>query len=186
MTTEGTLSTDVSEHDHQLGPADAPVSLLEYGDFECPFCGRAYPVVKEVRSRFEGRLRFAFRHFPRPEHAHARQAAEAAEAAGAQGEQHFWHMHDLLFEHQAALHDADLLAYAETCGLDVERFRDDLERHVYRERVHKDLLSAVHHGVHGTPTFFVNGQRYEGADTVAELVVAIEAELAKARRLTNT
>src|SRR4030081_3579465 len=103
-----------AERDHILGPADAPVTLVEYGDFECPFCGRSYPAVKAIRRRLGDRLRFVFRHFPRPEHAHARHAAEAAEAASTQGR--FWQMHDMLFEHQGALEDTDLVGYAAATG----------------------------------------------------------------------
>ena len=144
-----------AERDHSLGPADAPVTLVEYGDFECPFCGRSYPAVKQIRRELSDRLRFVFRHFPRPEHPHARHAAEAAEVASAQG--HFWQMHDMLFEHQGALEDRDLVGYAAAIGLDVGRFEHDLSTHVYLERVHADLKSAARSGAHGTPTFFING-----------------------------
>jgi protein-disulfide isomerase len=163
--------------DHTLGQTDAQVTLVEYGDFECAFCERAYPVVKELRRRFSGRLRFVFRHFPRPEHPHARHSAEAAEAAAAQGEQHFWEMHDTLFEHQQALEDADLLRYAADLGLDVARFESELAQHLYRERVHLDLESAVRSGAYGTPTFFVNGRKHEGPDTLEDLLGAVEAAL---------
>jgi protein-disulfide isomerase len=122
----------------------------------------AYPEVKEIQQRLGNQLRFVYRHFPRPEHPHARHAAEAAECAAAQGEEHFWSMHDALFEHQHALEDADLIRYAENIGLDMERFRRDLNNHTYLRRVQEDLKSAQLSGVHGTPTFFINGQRYEG------------------------
>jgi protein-disulfide isomerase len=156
------LAVPVSERDHSLGRADAPVTLLEYGDFECPFCGMAYPDIKHIKSRMGDRLRFVYRHFPRPEHPHARHAAEAAECAGAQGEQHFWVLHDQLFEHQQALDDAHLLEYATETGLDMDQFREDFARHSGRERVQDDLKSAVRSDVHGTPAFFINGQRYQG------------------------
>ena len=159
-----------AERDHILGPADAPVTLVEYGDFECPFCARSYPAVKQIRRELGDRLRFVFRHFPRPEHPHARHAAEAAEAAAAQG--HFWHMHDMLFEHQRALEDKDLVGYAAAIGLDVDRFEHDLTTHVYLERVHADLQSAARNGVHGTPTFFINGVKHEGPDTFDDLMSA--------------
>src|SRR5438105_6952804 len=127
-----------AERDHILGPADAPVTLVEYGDFECPFCARSYPAVRAIRRQLGDQLRFVYRHFPRPEHPHARHAAEAAEAAASQGEDHFWAMHDVLFEHQQALDDEHLVAYAAQLGLDVERFSHDLEHHLYVERVHED------------------------------------------------
>jgi protein-disulfide isomerase len=168
------LSVAVTDVDHSIGPVNAPVTLVEYGDFECPFCGAAYPVVKQIREIMGDRLRFVFRHFPRPEHPHARHAAEAAEAAAAQGEPQFWGMHDALFEHQNALEDADLIAYATGLNLDTQRFRHDLEQHTYRERVHADLLSASQSGVHGTPTFFINGRKHEGPDTLADLLEALE------------
>jgi len=171
------LSVAVSEVDHALGTADAPITLVEYGDFECPFCARSYPAVKALRAHFGVQLRFVFRHFPRPEHAHARAAAEAAESAAAQGEAHFWQMHDWLFEHQQTLETADLLHYASGAGLDVARFRSDLEQHVYRERVHADIESGVRSGVYGTPTFFVNGIKHEGPDTYDDLLPAIQARL---------
>ena len=166
------LSVPISEADHSLGPRDARITLVEYGDFECPFCGAAYPVVKTVRERLTD-LRFVYRHFPRPEHPHARHAAEASEAAAAQGETFFWQMHDALFEHQQALEDGDLVRYAADLGVDVDRFRRDLEQHTYLEHVHADLLSATHSGVHGTPTFFVNGQKHEGSNTLDDLLEAI-------------
>ena len=165
----GHLAVPVSERDHALGPPDAPVTLLEYGDFECPFCGLAYPEVKQIRQRLGDRLRFVYRHFPRPEHAHARHAAEAAESAAAQGEPFFWAMHDALFEHQQALDDTHLLQYAGEIGLDTERFASDMAQHRYLERVHQDLLGAVNSDVSGTPTFFINGQRYEGLARASDL-----------------
>jgi protein-disulfide isomerase len=145
------------------------VTLVEYGDFECPFCGRAYPDLKHIRQRLGDRLRFVYRHFPRPEHPHARHAAEAAECAAAQGEDHFWAMHDLLFEHQHALDDAHMVQYAGDIGLDRERFSQDMAHHTYLERVHQDLEGGVHSGVHGTPTFFINAEKYEGRARATDL-----------------
>src|SRR5437660_1981209 len=171
------LSQPVTARDHAAGSPDAPVTLVEYGDFECPFCGMAYPEIKDIRARLGDRVRFVYRHFPRPEHPHARHAAEAAECAASQGEDHFWAMHDVLFEHQQALDDEHLVAYAAQLGLDVERFSHDLEHHLYVERVHEDLESAVHNGVHGTPTFFINGQRYEGPARRDDLYRAITSRL---------
>jgi protein-disulfide isomerase len=171
------LRQPVSEVDHTLGAADAPVTLVEYGDFECPFCARSYPAVKALRERFEGQVRFVFRHFPRPEHPHARHAAEAAEAAAAQGEEHFWEMHDWLFEHQRTLDTADLLAQAVELGLDRARFQHEVDQHVHRARVQGDIDSGIRSGVHGTPTFFINGDKHEGPDTFDDLRTAIEAQL---------
>jgi len=170
------LSSPVDpEQDHVAGPANAPITLVEYGDFECPFCGRSYPAVRRIRGELGDRLRFVFRHFPRPEHAHARHAAEAAEAASAQG--HFWEMHDQLFEHQDALTDSDLVQYAANLGLDLVRFRQDLTSHVYVDRVQRDIQSGAHSDVHGTPTFFINGVKHEGPDTFDDLMSAIRQQL---------
>lgn len=163
-----------AEQDHVLGQADAPITLVEYGDFECPFCGRAYPAVRRIRRELGDRLRFVFRHFPRPEHPHARHAAETAEAASAQG--HFWEMHDQLFEHQDALTDSDLVQYAVDIGLDVERLQHDLSSHVYVERVQRDIQSVAYSDVHGTPTFFINGLKHEGPDTFDDLMRAIQQQ----------
>jgi len=171
------LSQPVNARDHAAGSPDAPVTLVEYGDFECPFCGMAYPEIKDIRQRLGDRLRFVYRHFPRPEHPHARHAAEAAEAAAAQGEQHFWAMHDALFEHQHALEDAQLVLYASDIGLDTGRFSQDLGQHIYRHRIQEDLESGAHSGVHGTPTLFVNGVRYEGLPSTAELYRVLLSEL---------
>jgi formate-nitrite transporter family protein len=156
------LAVPVGDRDHALGPSDAEVTLVEYGDFECPFCGMAYPDIKDIRGRLGNRLRFVYRHFPRPEHPHARHAAEAAECAAAQSEDQFWAMHDLLFEHQQALEDEHLAQYASNIGLDVARFSHDLNHHAYLQRVQQDLQGAVRSDVHGTPTFFINGERYQG------------------------
>src|SRR5258708_31719488 len=156
------------DRDDILGRADAPVTMVEYGDFECPFCARSYPAVQAIRRQLGDRLRFVFRHFPRPDHPHARHAAEAAETASAQG--HFWQMHDMLFEHQGALEDRDLVGYAAAIGLDVGRFEHDLTTHVYLERVHAHLQSAARSGAHVTPTFFINGIKHEGEDTFGDLM----------------
>jgi len=163
------LVVPVSARDHVWGPADAPITLVEYGDFECPFCKMAYPDLKELRRRLGDRLRIVFRHFPRPEHPHARHAAEAAEAAAAQGEQHFWAMHDALFEHQQALDDVHLRHYASEIGLDPQRFSADMAYHRYLERVHQDLEGGAHSDVHGTPAFFINGERFAGGARTNEL-----------------
>jgi protein-disulfide isomerase len=155
------LTLPVSGRDHILGPANAPVTLLEYGDYECPYCGAAYPVVAELRRRLENILQFAYRHFPLSQiHPHAQIAAEAAEAAGAQGK--FWAMHDALFTHQDALDVNHLILYATAIGLDTEAFRVELAAHVHAGRVREDFMTGVRSGVNGTPTFFINGLRYDG------------------------
>jgi Na+/H+ antiporter NhaA len=156
-------------HDHIRGPVDAPLTLVEYGDFECPFCGRATGVVRELRERFGDELRYVFRHLPLTDvHAHAEQAARAAEAAGAQGR--FWDMHDHLFAHQDELELEDLLGYADALGLDVERFARDLAAEQHAARVREDVASAEASGARGTPTFFVGERRHVGpydAETIA-------------------
>ena len=149
------------EHDHIRGPHDARVTVVEYGDFECPFCGLAEPVVRELISDFAD-VRYVWRHLPLNDvHPHAQLAAEAAEAAAAQGA--FWEMHDVLLEHQGLLEIGDLVVYAEQLGLDVERFSDDLSRHAGAAAVAEDVDSADLSGVSGTPTFFINGQRHHGS-----------------------
>jgi protein-disulfide isomerase len=176
---ETRLSVPVGERDHIRGPADAPITLVEYGDYECPYCDTASPFLRGLRRRLGDRLRVVFRHFPRTEiHPHAQHAAEAAEAAGAQGQ--FWEMHDRLFAHQQALEDADLVRYAGELGLDVERFARDLAEHVYAARVREDVSSGLESGVSRTPTFFVNGVRQGGVFNVPALMDAIET-LAAAR-----
>jgi formate-nitrite transporter family protein len=158
----GQLTPPVSAQDHAAGPDDAPVTLVEYGDYECPYCGMAHPIVKRAQQELGNRLRLVFRNFPLAEaHPHARQAAQAAEAAAAQGK--FWEMHDMLFEHQDALEPQDLVGYAQSLGLDITRFERDLEAGTYAKRVRDDFRSGVKSGVNGTPTFFVNGERYDGS-----------------------
>jgi len=163
----------VSARDHIAGSAPAPVTLLEYGDYECPFCGAAHPIVHQVRQQFGKRLRFVFRHFPLANvHPHAEPAAEAAEAAGAQGR--FWEMHDLLYERQDALEEEDLVARAEILGLDVARFVRELSAQTYALRVREDFMSGVRSGVNGTPAFYINDVRHDGGYDFATLVEAIE------------
>lgn len=171
MSDDVTLTPPVSARDHVLGPPTAPVTLVEYGDYECPFCGAAHPVVKEVLRTLGNQARFVFRHFPLTQvHPHAERAAEAA---GAQGE--FWPMHDTLYEHQDALGDEHVLAYAALLGLDVDRFAQELADRVYAGRVREDFLSGVRSGVNGTPTFFVNGRRHDGSYDPETLLAEIAA-----------
>ena len=156
------LTPPVGAEDHLAGPEDAPVTLVEFGDYECPYCGMAHPVVKRAQQTLGNQLRFVFRNFPLAEaHPHARLAAQAAEAAGSQGK--FWEMHDALFEHQDALEADDIVGYAKEIGLDVPRFLEELQAGAYAKRVRDDFRHGVRSGVNGTPTFFVNGFRYEGS-----------------------
>lgn len=171
--TQAHLTVPVSDRDHVQGPEDAPVTLVEYGDYECPYCGMAYPIVQAAQQRLGDRLRFVFRNFPlTSSHPHAEQAAEAAEAAGAQGQ--FWPMHDLLYEHQDALALPDLEQYASQLGLDLDRFNADLRDHRYADRVREDFMSGVRSGVNGTPTFFINGRRHEAPYDLETLLAALE------------
>jgi protein-disulfide isomerase len=159
--------------DHIRGDAGAPVVLVEYGDFECPACGMAYPVVKQLERELDDVLAVVFRHFPLVTvHPHAQMAAESAEAAGAQ--RRFWEMHDVLFENQPAFEPEELLAYAQALELDLERFASDLDRHRHAARVREDFASGVRSGVNGTPTFFVNGVRHEGPYDTLSLLASIE------------
>jgi Na+/H+ antiporter NhaA len=170
------------ERDHIRGPADAPVTVLEYGDFECPYCGQAEPVVRELLRNF-GDVTYVWRHLPLNDvHPRAQQAAEASEAAANQGA--FWEMHDLLLEHQDALTPEDLVGYAEELGLDAERFEEDLRTRAGARRVAEDVDSADVSGVSGTPTFFINGLRHYGAYDVATLSAAVKA--ARARELVSS
>lgn len=161
------------ERDHVRGPLEAPVTVVEYGDFECPYCGRAEPVVRELLADF-GDVSYVWRHLPLSDvHPNADLAAEASEAAAAQGA--FWEMHDLLLDHQGELRPRHLQAYAERLGLDTERFHEDLQRHAHAPRIEEDVDSADISGVTGTPTFFVNEQRHDGAYDIATLSAAVKA-----------
>jgi protein-disulfide isomerase len=166
------LSHPVSDRDHASGPADARVTLVEYGDFECPHCGALHPLVQAARKAFGGNLRFVFRHFPlRSSHPHALAAAKAAEAAGEQGR--FWEMHDRLYRRQAELSDADLERHARDLGLDLERFRGSLGSRAHEERIRQDLASAAESGARGTPSLFINGERYDGPIEREEIFAAL-------------
>jgi protein-disulfide isomerase len=167
-----------SERDHIRGPEEAPVTVLEYGDFECPYCGRAEPVMRELLADF-GDVRYVWRHLPLTDvHPHARAAAEAAEAAAHQGA--FWEMHDLLLDHQETLDDSDLIRFAEDLGLDIERFEDDIRRNAGGAQIEADVDSADLSGVSGTPTFFINGRRHQGAYDIDTLSVEVRAARARA------
>lgn len=170
------LSLPVGARDHIQGGTHAKLTLVEYGDYECPHCGRAYPLVKAAQKHFGPKLRLVFRNFPLVEaHPHAEAAAETAEAAGEQGQ--FWEMHDMLFENQGALDFDDLVVYATNLGLDVKRYATELEGRSYLPRVKEDFSSGVRSGVNGTPTFFINGTRFDGRWDNGALIDALEAAL---------
>ena len=175
------LSDDVDhERDHIRGSEDAPVTLVEYGDYECPYCGLAEVIVRELLDSFGDELRYVWRNLPLNDvHPYAQMAAEAAEAAAAQGK--FWEMHDKLISHQDELRPPDLRRYADELGLDVERFREELHRRVYAERIADDVATADASGVAGTPTFFINGKRHNGAYDVDILSREVRAARARAR-----
>jgi len=158
---ENDLTIPVSENDHIQGKLNAPLVLVEYGDFECVHCARAYPIIKKIQRHLAKDLCFVFRTFPLAEiHPHAQHAAEAAEVANDSGK--FWEYHDLLFEHQNALNDASLGNYASKLGLDASDFLRTLESGTYENKVQEVFMSGVESGVNGTPSFFVNGVRYDG------------------------
>jgi protein-disulfide isomerase len=160
----------VESDDHAIGPATAPVTLVAYCDFECPYCGRAHPIIKRLRGELGDRLRFVYRHFPLiHKHPYAQQAAEAAEAAGAQGQ--FWAMHDLLFDNQDALEIGDLRNYGKLLALDMARFDHALTAHTYADRVRQDVNSGKTSGTRGTPTFFINGRRHTDEESLARVVL---------------
>ena len=164
-----------SSRDHIQGPQKAPITLLEYGDYECPYCGQAFTIVKLVQNLLGNKLRFVFRNFPLTQiHPHAQHAAEAAECAGAQNK--FWEMHDILYENQQALEDENLLEYAKVLELDISRFQDDFYNHTFALRVREDFLSGIRSGVNGTPTFYINGMRYNDSwdqETLTKTIVNI-------------
>ncbi|HWM12460.1 MAG TPA: Na+/H+ antiporter NhaA [Solirubrobacteraceae bacterium] len=175
------LADDVDpERDHVRGAVDAPVTLVEYGDYECPYCGQAEVAIRELLDSFGDDLRYVWRHLPLNDvHPSAQMAAEAAEAAHAQGA--FWPMHDLLIAHSDELRPPDLYRYADQLGLDVERYFDELRRHAHAARIEDDVAGADAGGVAGTPTFFINGRRHEGAYDVESLRRAVEAARKRAR-----
>jgi protein-disulfide isomerase len=172
LTTSPRLTVPLNERDHVIGLETAPVTVVEYGDYECPYCGAAHPVTKALQQALGDNLRFAYRHFPLSQiHPHSYQAAEAAEAAGAQDR--FWEMHDMLFENQGRLTTQDLLAYAGALGLELEPFAEDLAEHRHAPKIREDFLSGVRSGVNGTPTFFINGVRHDGGYDLASMLEAV-------------
>jgi protein-disulfide isomerase len=170
------LRIPVGDHDYIQGDANARCTLVEYGDYECPHCGHAYPIVKRVQKHFGKRLRFVFRNFPLSEmHPHAESAAETSEFAGVKNK--FWEMHDLLFENQQELGGALYLKLATELGLQPEALRESLEKRAFAAKVKSDFTGGVRSGVNGTPTFFINGERHDASFEYEDLVGAIEGAL---------
>jgi protein-disulfide isomerase len=166
------MTLPVPERDHSSGAADGLIRLLEYGDYECPFCAEVQPIVKEIQRRVGDDLLFGFRNFPLTNiHSHSEHAAEAAEAAGTQ--KNFWGMHDALFENQRALDDDNLAEYAAELGFDEVRLIREVAASVYAPRIREDFKSGVRGGVNGTPTFFINGERYDGPLDLKHLLNAL-------------
>lgn len=168
----GRLVVPVNQDDHVLGPASADVTLVEYGDYQCPFCGRAHPIVKELLAQRPDAVRLVFRHFPLTDlHPHAELAAEFAEAAGAQGQ--FWAAHDWLYSHQDTLDSPTLTATA--MSLDPSgNIAKELAGRVFHEKIRRDFIGGVRSGVNGTPTFFINGRRHDGGYSLPELLLAVD------------
>jgi protein-disulfide isomerase len=174
MSAQARLRIPISEADHSRGPADAPITLVEYGDFQCPSCGQAFPVVQRLMASLNEDMRFVFRHFPLTEiHPEALGAAKAAEAAGRQGR--FWKMHDLLFKNQSYLDLDTYLSFASALRLDVDQFENDLESRKVEAKISSDFEGGVRSGVNGTPAFFVNGIRYDGDWSFRPFLEALSA-----------
>ncbi len=172
-----TLTPAVSERDHAAGPSHASLTMVEYGDYQCPACGAAYPVVKALQKTFPKDLRLVFRNLPLTQsHPYALAAAETAEAAALQGK--FWEMHDLLFERQALLEPSVLASWAEELGLNLEEFKSALEDGEILKRIKEDRMSGIKSGANGTPTFFINGARYDGMTDYQSMRTAMERMIA--------
>ncbi len=170
------LTIPVNDSDHIKGKENAPITLVEYGDFECPYCRQAYSIVEEIQKIKRNGLRVIFRNFPLSEvHPHALHAAYAAEASAKQGK--FWEMHYLLFENQEALEDQKLIGYAKDLNLDSQQFKKDMRSEEVARKVKDDFMNGVRSGVNGTPTFFINGIRFDGSYEVGSLQKAIELTL---------
>ena len=168
------LRVPVSERDHRQGPATAAVTLVQYGDYECPYTRQSTTIVREIQHQLGDQLRFVFRNFPLTAiHPHALHAALAAEAAAAQGK--FWQMHDAIFHHQHTLEDSDLEQFAEAVGLDMQQFARDMAERPSMSRIEEDLQSGIRSGVRGTPTFFINGVLYRGSGEQEALLAALQA-----------
>lgn len=182
---EAFTAPQISSDDHIRGPADAPVTILEYGDFECPYCRGAFRDVRLLTDQHPAEIRFIFRNFPIPQlHPHAEQAAESAEAAAAQDK--YWEMHDLLLQPYSHLDTDSLVTYAEVIGLDIPRFRRDLTNHVYLARINRDVEEGVRNGVNATPKFYVDGQRVDGKVPLEHLVELVDSAVSAARKPSAT
>src|SRR6266481_1754839 len=180
ISASATLTVPVGKRDHIQGPSSAAVTLVEYADYQCPFCGNVHPVIKRLQKHFGDRLRFVFRNFPQVRiHAYAQRAAEAAEAAG--GQDKFWEMHDYLFEHQGALDAENLVRAAGTLGLDKVKFDREVAERAYADRVQRDIQSGIDSGVGGTPTLFINGVRNDDDDDFDTLKAKIKEAMMLAR-----
>jgi protein-disulfide isomerase len=168
------LKPPVGAADHFQGSENATVTLVEYGDYQCPHCGHAYPIIKAVQKAMGKKLKFVFRNFPLAEaHPNAVHAAIAAEAASGQGK--FWEMHDIIFENQGRLGDSHLAAYASKIGLNAKQFEQDFSKEIYRNKVEADFESGVRSGVNGTPSFFINGEKYNESWEADDLLAALES-----------
>lgn len=175
-----TLTVPVNAGDHMQGSNDARVTLVQYGDYECPYCGETYPIVKSIQKKMGGDLRFIFRNFPLTEsHPHALAAAQAAEAAGLQGR--FWEMHDLLYENQDTLEDRDLLAFAGRLKLDIDKFKHAFSSDEVTTKIQEDFSGGIRSGVNGTPTFFINGVRHDDSYEYGDLLSALQEQLEPTR-----
>jgi protein-disulfide isomerase len=170
------LTLSINSNDHIQGNPNATLELVEYGDYECPYCGRAYPIVKNIKQKLEGDIKFVFRNFPLSKiHPHAFMAAIATEAAGLQGK--FWEMHDILFENQKSLDADNILSFASLLDLDAKRFKEDIQDKLLSEKVEKDFESGLRSGVNRTPTFFINGEKFEGDWSTGELLEYLRVQL---------
>ena len=177
MSNSAVLAQPVSERDHSQGPSAAPLTLVEYGDYQCPYCGAADPVVKRLQKTLGKNLRFVFRNFPLTQaHPYARIAAEAAEAVGLLGK--FWPMHDTIYENQENLSPDALAAWALELGLDDEKLEKAIQQPEIAKRIKEDRQSGIRSGVNGTPTFYINGVRYDGSPDYDSLLAALDSELA--------
>jgi protein-disulfide isomerase len=170
------LQPRVNKTDHLQGNLDAPIELVEYGDYQCPHCGRAYPIIKSIQRKLGNKLKFVFRNFPLAEiHPDATKAAVAAEIAASQGK--FWEMHDIIFEHQEALDDESLIKYAAEIELDLQKLNSDLQKPEFVEKVENDFESGIRSGVNGTPSFFINGVKYNGSWEENQFLAHLQSSL---------
>lgn len=170
------LTVPVSSNDNVYGNPFAGIELVEYGDYECPYCGRAWPLVKDIKQRYGAHLKFVFRNFPlRKIHPHAFAASVATEAAALQGK--FWEMHDIVFENQTMLDDEHILSFANRLGLDMDRFKNDIQQKKLADKVEKDFESGLRSGVNRTPTFFINGEKFNGEWWHGDLLRQLESML---------